>query len=193
MGWRRGAQLPGRARKFARTVFHVFHREGMAQAGSNIAPTQATRRSASLPANPPIPGASRPSIPMPRRCPPAGTDESHVFTDADPRWFGHRLQRMYDARPDAAPSFAELALADGTPEGWEIELLQIDAYEAGRAQWWLCDRVGWMGPGSTGLDFADGEDGEGEGGEQDVADQRQIDPRPLAEQQPYERGEDRQR
>ncbi|MCA0908977.1 hypothetical protein [Qipengyuania gaetbuli] len=76
-----------------------------------------------------------PSVPPCRKCGGQCDDPDAKLTQADCQWFGNRLERFYDARPDGVESFAQLA-------GWEldpydVEAVQMEAYEAGVPEWWL--------------------------------------------------------
>ncbi|WP_271078210.1 hypothetical protein [Aurantiacibacter sp. MUD61] len=98
-------------------------------------------------------------------CVDAEEDDAVVLTDRDCMWQGHRLDRMARARPEGAPSVD--ALAGGDFDGkCMIEVLQLCAFEAELAEWWLIDSEEALEAGFAAVDGAsDGSGGGAEGGE----------------------------
>ncbi len=62
-------------------------------------------------------------------------DPDARLTQADCMWLGNRLERMHDARPRGALAPHALATRDVT--AWDIEVAQLEAFEAGEDEWWL--------------------------------------------------------
>ena len=75
-----------------------------------------------------------PGVPPCRECGGKCDDPHATLTQADCQWLGNRLDRFHNARPRHAPAYAELASADC--DAWEVEALQMDAFEAGVPEWW---------------------------------------------------------
>lgn len=67
----------------------------------------------------------------------AGPEEA--LTEADCQWLGNRLDRMYAARPEGALN--PWQAYNGDPDG-AVEWAQLEAFEAGAAQWWLVGMEG---------------------------------------------------
>ena len=60
---------------------------------------------------------------------------SHVSDESDTPHLEARLQAMEAARPDDAPPLASLANSEW--DAGDVEMLQLDAFEAGEQHWWL--------------------------------------------------------
>ncbi|RPF70681.1 hypothetical protein [Aurantiacibacter spongiae] len=85
--------------------------------------------------------AQDPVTPVPP-CPDCGgacDDPDARLTHADCQWIGYRLDRAAAARPADAPTLDELA--DGFDDRLVLEMVQLHAWEAGLAEWWLV--TGW--------------------------------------------------
>ena len=52
-------------------------------------------------------------------------------------WLGNRLERMEAARPAHARLPHELARDNSQLDAEDIEGVQLEAFEAGEAEWWL--------------------------------------------------------
>jgi hypothetical protein len=101
-------------------------RETGPRAGCDSAPEAARRE---------LPQDRAPSVPPCGDCGGKCNGPEEELGQGDCQWFGNRLERFYDARPQGAPTYSDLAGFEHDAN--EVEALQMEAFEAGGHEWWL--------------------------------------------------------